>query len=265
MKSLILFSIFFLNFNSYSSDLNSSKTNFLNELNSVINSVTNPPDGGCHNCQVEDNTISQGDPLPTEHRRDGKYFNKDCQMFITEDGKEGVWGQMITEYIENESGAAEMFLYDEIKGMTAAPYTCPNWYNLNNEQRKRFWVWMFASIAQVESSCDPTKVNTGRVPDATDRPTGLFQLNRKKDARYWRGKNCQFASGYETTIEPRNQVRCSMDIMYDILLAKKGIYKANGKIFPTNSYWEKLRPNHSQTGGPIGELARMYPPCNATP
>lgn len=265
MKHLLVTILSISTFSISANDSFINTTDFLKELNSVIEEVTNPPQEPCIDCKVEDNLISQGDPLPTEYKKNALYFSKKCESFIKADGTLGDWGRMIYDYIEETEVQKDMFLYDEIKGMTARPYTCPNWYNLNEEQRKRFWVWMFASIAQVESSCDPVQVNNGIVPDATDRPTGLFQLNQQKSARQWRGPNCKFPSGHTETIKVKNQIRCSMDIMFDILLAKKGIYRANGKIFPTNSYWEKLRGNHSQTGGPIGELVRNYPPCNATP
>lgn len=263
MKTLV---IFFLSFNLYANETTPYSTaQFLEEINVVIDQVVAPPEEPCIDCKVEDNLISEADPLPTTFRRGSLYFNKMCENFVKEDGSLGVWGDMIVNYIENTEGASDIYLYDEVRGMTASPYTCPNWYNLNNQQRKRFWVWMFASIAQVESSCDPTKVNTGPVPDATDRPTGLFQLNQVKRNRMWRGENCKFETGYTATIKPENQIKCSMDIMMEILKGRRGIYRGSGRIFPTNSYWEKLRPNHSQTGGPIGELVRNYPPCKATP
>lgn len=242
-----------------------STTDFLQEINSVIDDITTPPEEPCHDCAVEENTISNNDPLPTAYKRGEQYFNQACTNFIKDDGSEGPWGKLISDYIEKSEAIKSVFLNDEIKGMTARPYTCPNWYNLNTEQRKRFWLWMFASIAQVESSCDPSKVNTGAVPNPADRPTGLFQLNRDYDNRYWRGSSCRFASGYDETIKITNQVNCSMDIMLEVLKGSDGMYKSNGKIFPAKTYWEKLRPNHSQTGGPIGELVRKYPPCNATP
>ncbi|PIK14199.1 hypothetical protein [Halobacteriovorax sp. JY17] len=228
-------------------------------VNEVVNKSTNAPDGSCHDCRTSSN--NGGHPLPTEHRKDGVYFNEKCTNFIKSDGTEGAWGELVTNYIDEAGGPDSLFLDDEVRGMTAAPGTCPNWYNLNTEQRKRFWVWMMASIAQVESSCDKDKVNTGRVPNGADRPRGLFQLNTLKKNRSWRGGNCKFPSGATHTNQPRNQVRCSMDIMHELLKGKSGEYKSNGKIFPTNSYWEKLRPGHSSTGGPIGKLVRKFPLC----
>ncbi|ATH09329.1 hypothetical protein BIY24_15675 [Halobacteriovorax marinus] len=229
------------------------------DINSVVKKSTNPPSGDCHDCRTSSNT--GGHPLPTEHRKDGLYFNEKCTNFIKANGESGEWGNLITSYIDEVGGEDSLFLNDELRGMTAQPRTCPNWYNLNTNQRKEFWVWMMASIAHIESSCDKSKVNTGRVPNPSDRPRGLFQLNTLKKNRSWRGSNCKFPSGAEHTNKPVNQIRCSMDIMHELLKGKGGEYKSNGKIFPTNSYWEKLRPSNSKTGGKIGKLVRGYPPC----
>jgi hypothetical protein len=253
MKKLLLVSLLVLSSNIFA-------VSDVSKINEIVNKSTNAPDGSCHDCRTSSNN-NINIPLPTKHVRGELYFNNKCTNFIKDNGKLGDWGKMIDDYIEEKGGAKSQFLKDEVQGMTAAPKTCPNWYNLNSEERKRFWVWMFASIAQVESSCDQTQVNNGKVPNPSDRPRGLFQLNTLKKNREWRGSNCKFPSGAAHTTKPKNQIRCSMDIMNEILKGKGGMYKANGKIFPTNSYWEKLRPNHSQSGGPIGELVRKFPLC----
>ncbi len=267
MKSLICL-LLLIGFNyTYAQGKEKEIADFMEEVNEMINDieVKDPVEDPCHECNVEDNYVEINDPLPTTYVTGKKFFNERCEKFITKTGQEGEWGKKITKYIDETPGAKEIYLYDEIVGMTAKPYTCPNWYKLNDDQRKRFWIWMFASIAQVESSCDTDVVNLGPVPDPTDRPTGLFQLNQNYTGRYWRGENCKFNTGYIETIDVDNQINCSMDIMMEVIKGKKGMYKGNGRIFPTNSYWEKLRPGHSSTGGPIGELVRQYPPCNATP
>ena len=201
--------------------------------------------------------------LPTSARssRDTAYFNGNCRNFIQDNGTYGPWGNDIVRYLDEVGGANSRFLSDALPGMQSIPRTCPNWGRMNTDERKLFWVWTFASMAQVESSCDPSKVNTGRVPNPNDRPRGLLQLNSLRSERTWRGRNCRFPSN-DTT--PVNQIRCGMDIMDELLKGRSGEYRSNGKIFPTNSYWEKFRPNHSQTGGPIGQLIRRFPLCGAS-
>ncbi len=231
----------------------------IDKVNEVVIKNTNAPVADCHDCRTS--THESYDSLPLAHRKDGVYFNEKCTGFIKRNGEEGEWGKLITDYIDKNGGENSTFLDDEVRGMTAHPRTCPKWYSLNTEQRKRFWIWMMASIAQVESSCDKDQVNMGAVPNKSDRPRGLFQLNTLRKNRQWRGENCKFPSGATETVKPRNQILCSMDIMNELLKGKEGRYKASGRIFPTNSYWEKLRPEHSYTGGPIGELVRKFPLC----
>ena len=266
MSKLILFLMFAFSLFSYARSeiirVESISTDIIGieRINEEINEVTNPPKEECHNCRTSNDFNDYA--LLTEHRKDGVFFNEKCTSFIDTRGINGEWGDIIFDYIDEKGGANSLFLDDEVRGMTAQPRTCPNWYNLNTAQRKKFWVWMMASIAQVESSCGTDQVNTGIVPNSADRPRGLFQLNTLKKNRQWRGDNCKFPSGAKDTNIPRNQIRCSMDIMHELLKGKRGEYKSSGRIFPTNSYWEKLRPEHSSTGGPIGELIRKFPPCD---
>lgn len=188
-------------------------------------------------------------------------FNARCRNFIKSDGTFGDWGKMIVTYINKDKDRQKRYYNPALPGLQSAPHTCPNWGNMDHDEKAQFWVWMFASIAQVESSCNNRAVNEGKVPDPSDRPRGLFQLNTLKSKRSWRGQNCTFPSGAENVYKPVNNIHCSLDIMDELLKGRSGEYRNNGKIFPTNSYWEKLRSEHSLTGGKIGELVRMFPGC----
>lgn len=238
--------------------------------NSAVRGAGSSPSGGCHACRTDSDHEIGNIALPVTRPRSGSlpYFNPKCQSFIQANGSYGTWGNYIVEYINSKGGENSRFLSDALPGMESAPQTCPNWRSLTGAAKMKFWVWMMASISQVESSCNPNAVNSGRVPNAADRPRGLFQLNTlntRQSPRGWRGDNCGFPSGAQATFSPRNNTRCAIGIMDELLKGRSGEYRSSGKIFPTNSYWEKLRPNHSSNGGPIGRLARRYPPCGATP
>ena len=197
-----------------------------------------PLKGGCEDCLHGANLPPELSTLPIGKGR----FNKRCQKFINEKGGYGSWGQMIIDYLGKNKETKNRFFSNAILGMESSPRTCPMWGKLNDNQKAKFWVWTMASIAQVESSCDPRSVNNGpTIPDKTDPPRGLFQLNTKKSNRSWRGPNCKFPTGAEHVYDPKNNITCSMDIMSELLKGKSGEYKSNGRIFPTNSYWEKLR------------------------
>lgn len=233
----------------------------IGHLNELVRQVGTPP---CAACEANKGSKSSGRykiPMTPRSKNDATYFNKDCTKFIKEDGTYGVWGEEIETYINKKGREDSRFLGDHIPGMSSAPFTCPNWKKLSADDRINFWVWMIASMAMVESTCNVKALNVGSaIPDRTDPPRGLMQLNSLKSGRSWRGPNCKFANNGMGAID---QIRCSMDIMEQVLKGKTGHYKSNGMIFPTNSYWEKLRPRHSSNGGPIGKLARRFPPCGA--
>tara|TARA_R110000868_G_scaffold14661_4_gene67856 strand:- start:7231 stop:8022 length:792 start_codon:yes stop_codon:yes gene_type:complete len=242
-----------------------AQVNGVNEINSAASRAGRPPQATCHNCRTDNSADADSIALPTTRTSRGTpYFNPACKSFIRDNGSYGPWGTIIKDYIVAKGGASSRFFADSLPGMESAPRTCPNWGRLSENEKMKFWVWMMASIAQVESSCNNRSVNTGRVPNPSDRPRGLLQLNTLRSERQWRGPNCRFPSGAEATYNASNNLKCGMDIMDELLKGSSGEYRANGKIFPTNSYWEKLRPNHSSNGGPIGRLVRRYPPCGAT-
>lgn len=240
----------------------------------IVDFLSNPNagDAPCASCDaiMESDENSSSSPVVFKvepaYRGDKKFFNTRCYAFIDANGDYGSYGKIIRDYINAKGGADSRFFSDALPGMESAPRTCPKWGRLSDSDKMKFWVWTFASIAQIESSCDRKSVNSGRVPNASDRPRGLLQLNTLKNKRDWRGPNCKFPtldSNREYGVyDAKNSLRCGLDIMDELLKGQNGEYRSNGKIFPTNSYWEKLRPNHSSTGGPIGELVRQFSPCH---
>lgn len=225
------------------------------QVQQAVRDAGSAPKPGCPHC-LSDTRLKKY-PLPETPST----FNRRCRSFIKSDGTFGEWGKLIVSYINKHENRQKLFYSPALPGMQTNPRTCPNWGNMDYNQKAQFWVWTFASIAHVESSCDTRSVNTGPVPNPNDRPRGLFQLNTLRSQRSWRGTNCKFPSGAEYTYNAANNIHCSLDIMAELLKGRDGEYRSNGKIFPTNSYWEKLRPEHSSTGGKIGKLVRMFPGC----
>jgi hypothetical protein len=189
-----------------------------------------------------------------------RLFNSRCRNFIRSNGSYGPWGQHIVDYLNDNPRKGNAFFAGGMRGMVTSPGICPNWPNLSAAHKTKFWVWTMASIAHVESSCDQNSVNRGRVPNPSDRPRGLLQLNSLRRERRWRGRNCRFPTN---GTDPEDQLSCGMDIMYELIRIPVGLYGGTSRIYPNNSYWEKLRPSHSRTGGDIGRLMRMYEPCGA--
>ena len=252
MKILTTFFMLNLLINPVQADVSKA----LREVIDIVNKSTKSPDGVCHTCRT-DGKKRKKHPLPVNN----KDFNERCRSFIKSDGSYGPWGTTIATYINKSEARKNIFFSPALPGMQSAPQTCPNWGNMDHEEKSEFWVWMFASIAQIESSCDPNSVNRRGV-ERNNPPTGLLQLDVLSHKRKWRGPNCKFPAGIAATQKVGNNLNCGLDIMQELLKGKKGEYKTGGRIFPERSqYWEKLRSSHSPTGGPIGRLIRKYPGC----
>lgn len=175
----------------------------------------------------------------------------DCSAFISRNGTYGPLGQTIASNVMAR-GPNSAFLTDNRPGMNDGVRACPKWRELSVKERVRFWVWTFAAIAWDESSCKPNERN----PNATNGvAVGLMQLDELPSARKWRGPNCRASS----VAAPSQNILCSLDIMEELLKGRQGVYKTDGNLWDTNSYWQKLR---TKDGGNIGRLIKTYPLCH---
>jgi hypothetical protein len=82
----------------------------------------------------------------------GNKFSPNCQAFIGASGEYGEWGRIIENELKN-SDHLSIFLSDQAGQVRNMDRICPNFTRLSREQKIRFWVWAFMSIAQVESTC----------------------------------------------------------------------------------------------------------------
>ncbi len=213
-------------------------------------------------------------PLKKDVEKDEPYFDPRCKKFINTSGEIGPYGKYIEEYIESKNPEINSeeakkddnkklynaFMKGDLPGMVNIPNICPNWKLFKKEKKILFWVWTFASMANAESSCNSNAETSGSTGEATERSSGLYQLNKLRANRKWRGVNCKFSE--EEIFNPKVNTFCALDIMSEQLLGKHGMYNANGKIYPTNSYWKKLRVRRGRKpGGSIGKLMKKFPFC----
>lgn len=193
---------------------------------------------------------------------------KKCQLFMNEKGEYDAYGRIIENHLKDElkqtpSSAIPVLLSDNIFGMAEAPKVCPKWKTFDVATRTKFWVWVFASIAAVESSCRWDVAEKWGVNDVC---SGLLQLEKNYKLRSHRGPNCARVSPTDIR-KPYANLRCGMDIMKAQLASKnkedqfifdKPLYPGPG--MRASSYWEKLR---RVNGGQIGKLIRGFSPCGA--
>ena len=108
-------------------------------------------------------------------------------------------------------------------------------------------------IANKESSCNPRNRNSKATKGVA---VGLLMLDERLSARTWRGPNCK----QKDILDIKNNIRCGLDILGELLQGKKGEYKGNGELWgpDSNSYWEELR---KKGGGDIADLIQDHPLC----
>lgn len=177
----------------------------------------------------------------------------DCRKFIStdEEGGYGPWGKEIIKYLADKDEESVFFREDQ-EGMVNGIKACPNWKDMNRAEKEHFWVWTFASIASIEASC---KEKSGNPKATNGTAVGLMQLESRQSQRAWRGPNCNVNS----VNDAKNNLRCGMDIMEELLKGKEGEYKGNGQLWGNkSSYWQHLK---KKDGGHISDLIALNPFC----
>src|SRR5690606_34781190 len=132
--------------------------------------------------------------------------NPFCERFIDPDGNYGIYGHVLSKYLQEkfrENISTPLFA-DDIVGMKDSPAICPRWRSLTIGQKTKFWVWVMASIAMVESTCGHHKsTETGVrgtvfkdwrgnvVRDQNGKPVyitaiGLMQIEKERVTRAYR-------------------------------------------------------------------------------
>lgn len=178
----------------------------------------------------------------------------ECDKFISsnKNGGYGVWGQEIVQYL-NEKGEKSAFYSNDLSGMSDGIKACPNWSKMSKEEKEHFWVWVIAAIAHTESTCNP-RARNGNASNGV--AVGLLQLDERVSARKWRGPSCAVKS----VANPRENLRCGMDIMEELIKGREGDYRGDGQIWGrrSNSYWQHLK---KKEGGDISDLILLNPFC----
>jgi hypothetical protein len=227
--------------------------NCINEFNKTVGSWGNSPIP-CAVTETEFDKIPFP-ALPEDFNVSYKPDENKCVNFIkAEEDSEGYgpWGEIVVKYLD-EQGDDSVFFSNDLAGMDSGVNACPNWTGMTINEKKHFWVWVKASIAKIESSCD-TKARNGEATNGV--AIGLVQLDERKAQRSWRGENCKVAS----VIAAKDNLRCGMDILGELLKGKKGEYKGNGELWGrrSSSYWQHLR---LKNGGGISDLILLNPYC----
>ncbi len=145
-------------------------------------------------------------------------FSPNCSGFATSAGF-GSWGQTVIR--ELTSGNANSLL----QGTDDLRRACPNYDLLSNYQRSHVWVKIMASMAFLESSCNPRAL--GRGPNGV--AAGLTQLHQGHEHKAAPGCN------RGDSRSPITSIQCTISII-------ETQFKRTNALFSRDTHFGVLRP-----------------------
>lgn len=172
----------------------------------------------------------------------GQVFNHKCENFISSDGLRGVWGDRIIQAIEDINPKC---FYEDMD----VSRLCPKFESFSQGMKEHFWIWVFASIAQKESSCQ----TNSQAPGPYGTADGLFQLEyevslrrrSERDSKWCKTKSSIKTQGIDF------QMECATSIFNDINC------KRGQRLSYEGGYWERLRGSNLS----ISNLIKRFKPC----
>jgi hypothetical protein len=186
-----------------------------------------------------------------------------CERFLDRNGKYGIYGKVISDYLRKKysENRSSPMLADDVVGMTHSPNICPNWRNLTINGRIKFWVWTFAAIASVESTCGASSRAMRGVHGMHGLTAiGLLQMEKQIGPRLDRPKSCKVSPG--EIAHTYSNLRCGLDIMEGLISSdppnKPNPWPIYQTYKNTHSYWQDLQ---QPDGNVIGHRIRAFSPC----
>jgi hypothetical protein len=172
--------------------------------------------------------LPAADPRSSQGIKGGQFWSTDCEDFIQPDGSYGPWGLYL--YNHNTS-ANDKVLFDMPPG--DIPGVCPNYPKFNEDQKRNFWIWYAAAIAQEESSCNPDVHVKGTYGIAA----GLWQLDLGKTKNYCHGI-CGTINAYNASAN----VSCGLNMLDWYTGLDRDI---DHNVFWKGNYWQTMHEGQS--------------------
>ena len=170
-----------------------------------------------------------------------------CDAFIKPDGTYGSTGKTVLKeisedenYMSPDNGVSRM---------------CPRFNHFfSPEQKRNFWVWVFASLAYQESRCQ-TSMRLTRAPvdiNPNGHAAGLFQIEEQADLRAGRdslygGKYCS-GNPYSVSVN----VRCAVRMLSTPLRKGMGPYSTK------NQYWSSFLKKNTKAKARIAQYKACF-------
>jgi hypothetical protein len=128
---------------------------------------------------------------------------------------------------------------------------CPNFYGMNETDKRAFWAYFFQALAGAEAGLDPTTrvrhtepavAVTDKVTGKATRSEGLLQLKYEDADRYscdfdWsKDKELKPDDPAKTILQPKNNLECGIKILNNQLI------NLHLPLISKKSYWSPLQP-----------------------
>lgn len=162
-----------------------------------------------------------------------------CQKIIQRDGSYGPWGEHIYRTLSPEKQPA---LFQ--KNLSDMPSLCPKFSSMENEEKRKFWVWVFMAMADRESSC--RERITARGPNGT--AAGVLQLHLGSEGNYG---GCPAST---RALVATDSFSCAARML-------NGYVRKTGSLFANvgSTYWQVLHKNSD--GARTRDIIRGYGGC----
>lgn len=180
----------------------------------------------------------EGTALTSEYFAEGAT----CEIFVTNSGEYGEIGNLIARTLRQEPRLASALISDQAAATPSMRELCPGFAQAGREARINIMVWIMAAISWDEQKCGAVRDNPND-PEAT----GLFQMNRTRADRYWRGPHCAVPS----VVERQANTLCAMEVLRGQF---EGLYGEPRGLYPV-SYFKKLKAFYLDRRARAGEQA----------
>lgn len=188
-----------------------------------------------------------------------------CPGYLNADGSPGAKGRVFATQLDKPFYSATL-LSDRVARSNGMGLVCPNFASLSREERKQFWLYVFASINEAESTCGTNPKTLKPAQDVHGIVIGDFQMNYPYGDRFWRGapqsdKACAIRSA-KAMGEFGNNARCALDIITDQM---RGVHDPRNPGLLGNSYFALLntRLDPSRKNSKVVRNIQRFAPCGA--
>ncbi|MCO5143185.1 MAG: hypothetical protein M9962_08865 [Oligoflexia bacterium] len=160
-----------------------------------------------------------------------------CNNFIQANGKLGPWGEHIKKVLSPKTHP--LLFSNQIQDIKI----CPKFAKMSVEQKKEFWIWFLAAMANHESTCRPAV----KVKAVNGTAAGLLQLHYGHEHKY----GCK--KGIKSTTAKDN-LTCGLTMLNNDIGRTKNWFPRK------DNYWDVLRWPRPAAKKTLN-IVKAYGPC----